>query len=171
MAGTRNAPLSVTMLNLLSSDVTSFPTAQLTGYIVWRHHRLLREMLPSLQRMATKAVRVHGRRHPEIRLLSATLDVFAGLVLPHMAVEERFLFPALTAARPDAALIRSEIADTEGEHARIEELLDELRDIAAEEPVKAISSRLSSRLAELDADMRRHLALERDVLLARFRAS
>jgi regulator of cell morphogenesis and NO signaling len=158
------------MLDLVPTELCSLPTGELTSYIVWRHHRFLRETLPPLQRMTAKLARMHGRRGLQLRALARTLDTFAGAVMSHILIEERILFPAL-ASGSDRRLIREELFDADDEHALVEELLDELRVRATGESVATTSRLLAERFALLDADMRRHLALERDVLLPRFKAS
>lgn len=118
-----------------------------------------------MQRLAHKLARLQGE---PLRGLARVLDELAGVLIPHILVEERFLFPAMTATPRDRAFLRSELADTADEHALIVRLLDRVREQAATCEVRDASRMLAARLAWLDADTREHLAIEEQVLLPRF---
>jgi len=153
------------------ADLSALSTGELTSYIVWNHHRFLRESLPPVQRMSSKLARLHGVRQPLLRMLNRSVDTLAGLLMSHILVEERFLFPAMASNPPDRSRIRAEVFDAEDEHGLVAQLLDDIHALLSREDVAAVSFALTRRLQDLDADTRRHLALEREVLLPRFRAA
>lgn len=148
-------------------EIQCAPIGELTAHIVWTHHRFLRSMLPATQHLASLLVGLHGDEEPQLRALSRNLDRLAGVLLPHMLVEERFLFPAITAEVPDRALIDRELAGAADEHALVARLLDEVRNVAATCALREISPVLADWVDDLDVDTRQHLALEQYALLPR----
>jgi regulator of cell morphogenesis and NO signaling len=71
--------------------------AELADHIETVHHRWLGAELPELQRLAAKVVSVHGGRHPELKRVVDLVDKLTAELFPHMAKEERVLFPAIRA--------------------------------------------------------------------------
>lgn len=66
----------------------------LVDHLLDTHHRYLHESLPRLDELATKVLRVHGDRHPDLGVLhEMALELHAELA-PHLMKEELVLFPA-----------------------------------------------------------------------------
>jgi regulator of cell morphogenesis and NO signaling len=80
-----------------ASDWASLPLAALADHIVATHHAYLHEELPLLDALAEKVDRAHGARHPELARVRALVAELRGDLEPHLAKEERVLFPALHA--------------------------------------------------------------------------
>lgn len=148
-------------------DPRTLSTSELTSHIIWTHHRLLRETLPYVQRTLHRSARADGERRPQLHALARAVDELAGVLIPHILVEERFLFPAMTATPPDQEVLRSELLETADEHAVIGRLLDRVHALVGACGLQG-SSMLAARLAWIEADTRRHLTLEEEVLLPRF---
>ncbi len=137
----------------------------LCDHIVDSHHRFLRDQLPVLLELAIRVEWVHGERHrelAEVRSLLATVEVE---VLPHLAIEESDLFPAIrsgTRVDPDV------VAALEADHDHLGDHLDQLRSLTAgfEPPADGCASyrSLYRGLAELDHDTRLHVHKENNVL-------
>jgi regulator of cell morphogenesis and NO signaling len=71
--------------------------AELADHIEAVHHRWLQAELPELQRLAAKVESVNGVRHPELAQVRALVDELTADLVPHMAKEDRVLFPAIRA--------------------------------------------------------------------------
>jgi regulator of cell morphogenesis and NO signaling len=71
--------------------------AELADHIEAVHHRWLQAELPELQRLAAKVLSVHGERHPQLKRVGDLVDELTADLMPHMAKEERVLFPAIRA--------------------------------------------------------------------------
>jgi regulator of cell morphogenesis and NO signaling len=147
-------------------------TAELLEHIVSHHHEYLRDALPRLQRLAPEVAREGGERDPRLQDLDVLIDDLIEAMIPHMVMEEQSLFPAILAPRPDRAAIARELASMQRDHRFVDELLVQLR--AATDgftpPAWAGESfrALCAELAALEADLRTHVALEDEVLAARF---
>jgi regulator of cell morphogenesis and NO signaling len=151
----------------------------LTGHIVGKHHRYVREHVPILQGWLDKLVTRHGARHSE---LSEIRDVFAALsvdLLQHMAKEENILFPYIerlyadrSAGRQASAspfgTIANPIRAMENEHQHAGELLQRLRVLTNgyQPPADACTTYnvCFAELARFEADLHQHVHLENHVL-------
>jgi regulator of cell morphogenesis and NO signaling len=154
-------------------DVTQFDPAELVDHIVDTHHAYLHEELPLLDALATKVRDVHRNRHPELVEVARLVNEIRLDLEPHLAKEERVLFPAIRATADgvhDFAFgsISNPIAVMLGEHDRAGDLLARLRRAANDYvvPDDACTSyrMLYERLAHLEADTHRHIHLENNVL-------
>jgi regulator of cell morphogenesis and NO signaling len=65
----------------------------LADYIIKRHHRYVRENIPTLQKGLEKLCRVHGDNHPELFKVKELFDGCAQAMTAHMQKEEILLFP------------------------------------------------------------------------------
>lgn len=153
------------------------PLGELIGHIVARYHERLREELPRLGAMADRVLTVHGDKHPET--LPALVRVFRGLRAElelHMTKEERVLFPAVRRLEAGGEPARgpwlaAPIATMEHEHDDAAQALAELRRLTGgyRPPAGACTTfrGLYHGLAELEADLHRHIHLENNVLFPR----
>ena len=139
------------------------------------HHTYLREVLPRLDVQFDKVVEVHAERHPELRQMQ---DVFrrqwAELVL-HLVREEQVLFPFIKQLEAMASLPRIyrgsvdyPIRVMEHEHDSTGSALKSLRKLSggfAAPPDACPTYRaLLHGLAELEADLHRHIHKENNIL-------
>lgn len=151
----------------------------LAEYIVQTHHKYLYETLPLLRGYTEKIARVHGARHPELKVVEKQVELLAGDLLEHMAKEENVLFPyikTLCAARRDHSpappmpfgSVQNPINMMEHEHGYAGSLLDNLRELTNgfTPPEDACTTyRVAfARLKELDEDLRWHVHLENNIL-------
>lgn len=153
------------------------PLGDLVSHIVSTHHAFTRQTMETIFLLSEKVRERHGENHPQIEEVHRlVLDLFAELE-PHLLKEERFLFPSIEAlgdvprALPRARTVANSIRVMMLEHASIDTRLDELRrvtdDYALPSDVCLSFRALYERLADLEADLRRHMHLENDVLFAR----
>jgi len=174
--------LSTTAEHGPSEAWPSMGPADLVDHIEATHHAYLHEELPRIEALLEKVEGVHGERHPELAFVSATFDELALELDPHLAREERILFPLireLVGASEDGpadgsgdavdrrvldAPIRVMLAD----HDRAGELLEQLRRLTDGyvPPVDACASfrALYAALEQLEADTHLHVHKENNVL-------
>lgn len=151
----------------------------LVDYIVRVHHRYLRDNLPLLRDYTVKIARVHGARHPELKIVEKQVALLAEDLLEHLAKEENILFPYIkalcaaqtgrvTAPSPPFGSAQNPIHLMEQEHDYAGSLLDNLRLLTHgfEVPDDACTTyRVAfAKLRELDADLRWHVHLENNIL-------
>ena len=154
---------------------TSMDAYQFVDHIEATHHRYLWDELPRLTALMHKVQGVHGGRHPE---LDGVADCLAELRIdlePHLAKEERVLFPMIRQLATDMAppafhceSIRDPIVVMMREHDNAGELLARLRRLTGDyqPPVDACASydALYRGLEELEADTHLHIHKENNVL-------
>jgi regulator of cell morphogenesis and NO signaling len=152
---------------------SKLPPAQLADHIVAIHHRYLEEELPLLDALAEKVLSVHGAMHPELDEVSRLVSEIRADLVPHMAKEERVLFPAIHALAAGQTSfpfgsIANPVRMMMQEHDRAGELLAELREVTHgyEAPDDACSSyrALFARLDVLEHDTHTHIHKENNVL-------
>ncbi len=113
-------------------DWASFGPTDLVDHVVAVHHQYLCRELPELDRLAAKVLSVHGERHPELaEVRQLVADIQADL-WPHLAKEERVLFPAIKAMTEGrnafgGGSIANPIAVMTAEHESVGRLLRRLR--------------------------------------------
>lgn len=155
-----------------TEDPRALSTAGLVSLIVYKHHEYLRQALPFVRGLATKVAGVHGDHNPKLRALRDVVVELGATLEPHLDAEEQTLFPALTAPKPDGALVSRELATMREEHLAVGRLLERMRaaadDYAVPEWACNSYRALFSELAELEGDVLRHVHLENHVLLPRF---
>lgn len=71
--------------------------AALADHIEAVHHARLRSELPVLEELAAEVESVHGHNHPELSEVRHLVGELRDDLLPHLAKEERVLFPAIRA--------------------------------------------------------------------------
>lgn len=153
-------------------DLREVPTGALVQHVVERHHRYLREALPFAVPLAKKVARVHGDHDPRLRDLRDAVEALGDSLVPHLDQEEKVLFPALTSAAGDAALIATELADMHADHLEVAALLERIHAASGGFTVPDWActsySTLLRELCALEADLFTHVHLENQVLLPRF---
>lgn len=140
------------------------------------HHRHLRLELPSLVVLAAKVLSLHGHQHPELgRVEALTLDL-RDEILPHLAEEERALFPAIRElagghTRFRFGSVANPIATTMSEHEAIRDIFRAIREVTAgyRAPEGASRSyiRLYERLSAVESDTHVHVMKENSFLFPR----
>jgi len=168
-AGARHAP---------PQGWASMGPVQLVDHIEAAHHAYLHTELPRIEALAEKVEAVHGERHPELAFLRATFDELALELEPHLAREERILFPMireLVAASDDGpspvsggGALSDPIRVMLVDHDRAGELLGQLRGLTAgyvaPDDACASYTALYEALAALEADTHLHVHKENNVL-------
>jgi regulator of cell morphogenesis and NO signaling len=147
--------------------------AALADHIVATHHVYLHEELPLLEALAAKVLAAHGQRHPELDHVHRLVAAVRADLDPHMAKEERVLFPAihaLAAGQRDFPFgtVANPIRMMGIEHEQVGELLAELRRVTSGYAVPAdgcASYRsLHERLEALELDTHLHIHKENHTL-------
>ena len=92
--------VTVSELSALSNAGATFEwasmgVADLVDHLEATHHRYLWEELPRLSALLAKVVSVHGGRHPELHAIAACYEDARADLEPHLAKEERVLFPMI----------------------------------------------------------------------------
>jgi regulator of cell morphogenesis and NO signaling len=153
-------------------DAVALSTPALITHIVSTHHAYLRRALPFVGSLAAKVARVHGDRDGRLLALAFEVRELIDALEPHLDAEERTLFPALVAAAPDRAVISRALASMHADHLEVGATLDRIRtvtdDFALPEWACTTYRTLFAELADLEADILRHVHLENHVLLPRF---
>lgn len=153
-------------------DVRALSTEALLERIVDRHHGFLRRLLPALVPLAVKVARVHGDKDERLRELSVVLMRLRDALEPHLDDEEERLFPNLLAPEGKEERIAKALALMVREHREVGEMLGEMRRLTDDfvpPPWGCTSYRtLFAELAELEADLLRHIHLENHAVLPRF---
>jgi regulator of cell morphogenesis and NO signaling len=156
-------------------DATRLGTPDLIAHIVTTHHDYLRQALPFVRALAGKVARVHGDSDPRLRELDAIVAEVASTLWPHLDDEEASLFPAMRDPGADLERIRAEVRTARVDHTAVGALLERMRDVAGDyqAPSWACTSyrTLFAELAQLEADVHRHVHLENNVLMPRFEAA
>lgn len=146
------------------------PLGELIDYIVDHHHQPLPDELLRLQSMAARVLHVHGPKDPErLADLYHTLRALDGELVPHLSKEEELLFPLIRSGRPlDAG---ETVQALRLEHNGVAELLQRIRALTdghVPPPQACMTWRgLYHGLAELEADLKRHIHLENNILFPR----
>lgn len=76
-------------------DWVAMGPAELIDHLESTHHRYLHTELPRLDALAEKVASVHGERHPELLDVLADVKDLRDDLEPHLAKEERVLFPMI----------------------------------------------------------------------------
>ena len=152
--------------------------SELADHIEETHHVYLRRGLPRLGQRVEKVVQVHGDAHPWLADLRL---VFSGLVAElemHMMKEEQILFPMVRELETARSLpsfhcgsVDHPIAAMEHEHDNAAGALRSLRELSGDfkPPENACNTfrGLLSGLAELEADLHKHIHKENNILFVR----
>lgn len=141
------------------------------AHLVDAHHVYLRRELPELAHLAAKVRDAHAARHPELVELAEAFVALEHELLPHLLKEEYVLFPLVKAIAAGAAprmAIDNPIGHMMAEHEDTGAALRRLRELSGgyEVPGDGCASyaALYAGLAELEADLHRHIHEENNVL-------
>ena len=159
-------------------DWTRAPLTQLIAHILDTHHAYLRRELPRLRPLADKVRAVHAASHPELAEVQEVLDALQAELEMHMLKEEQILFPLIQAMESDGRAatshcgsVQNPIRVMEYEHDSAGAALLRLRKLTGgyTPPADACHSyrALLSGLAELEADLHRHIHKENNILFPR----
>lgn len=156
-------------------DWASMAPGALVDHLEATHHAYLHAEMPRLSALADKVTGVHGARHPELVEIQQTYETIRADLEPHLAKEERVLFPMIreldaAAAAPQfhCGSLQNPISVMLREHDVVGELLTTLRHLTHdyEAPADGCASyqALFEGLAALEADTHRHVHKENNVL-------
>lgn len=150
-------------------DVTALDNAELCDHLVTVHHEYLWREMPRLSELANKVARVHGANHTELRDVQRTYQALVNDLTDHLMTEEQEEFPAIKAA--SAEFTPDGVQELMREHDAAGELLAHLREITSGYAVPADGcasyAALYNGLAELEADLHRHIHKENNILFPR----
>jgi regulator of cell morphogenesis and NO signaling len=159
-------------------DWSKAPLADLIDHIEAVHHTFTRDELARATTLMEKVARVHGDGHPELAIMRGVLAELRDELIPHLAKEERVLFPRIRALAGGggaamAAMIDAPIQVMLAEHDHAGDLLQHLRFLSKDYrlPDGACGSyrALYQALEALEQDLHQHIHLESNVLFPRAR--
>lgn len=148
----------------------------LVDHIEAVHHRHLHLELPSLVVLAAKVLAVHGERHPELGRLEALVSDLREEIVPHLALEERVLFPAIRELAAGHSgfqfgSVVDPIAGMMSDHESVGGILHEIREVTSGYAVPDDGChsyrRLYERLSALESDTHVHVMKENSFLFPR----
>jgi regulator of cell morphogenesis and NO signaling len=163
-------------------DWTTQPLSDLASHIVGFYHARLREDLPRIAGLLERVVSRHGERRPELGQLGTTFRDLAAELLSHMEKEEQVLFPHIRALEAAAegrggrgflplGLAAGATGVMEREHETAALALQAIRRLTSgfTPPEDACASyrALFAGLEAFDAELRRHIHLENNILFPR----
>lgn len=165
-----------------SGDSAARKLSSFAHDIVDTHHAYLWEEMPRLQALVDKVHGVHGDRHPELAEVRATYAAMVADLDPHLATEERRVFPMIRRletgntgrAAELADELRAGLAALRVEHDHVGGLLRQMRSLTAGYAVPADScGSYRAMLAGLEAmekDIHEHIHKENNILFVRVEA-
>lgn len=151
----------------------------LADYIVNQHHAYARKMTPVLREYAQTVKQVHGEQHPETITIAELFEKLSGELAMHTQKEELLLFPYIRrllraqaeGSRPVAppfGSARELIAAMDAEHDETGDLLGRIEALSDRytPPEDACNTYrvLYANLAAFDADTKKHIHLENNIL-------
>lgn len=149
-------------------DWATFGPVELVDHLEATHHAYLHDELPRLTLLTAKVVGVHGDRHPELIEVQRVYGELRDDLEPHLAKEERLLFPMIRDQERHGATPADPIRQMRHEHDLVGELLAELRVAAGGyvAPDDACESyrALYAGLEQLEADTHLHVHKENNLL-------
>lgn len=157
-----------------SEEVRELPTEDLIAIIVSKHHAYLRYQLPFLRVLSSKVAAAYGDKNANLYILERSIRELADRILAHIEMEERVLFPAFLLAGPGPGLHSNDVAYSVAEdHRMVASVLRQFRSLTDDFtwPDCACGNyhTLMEELGALEEDLVRHLNLENQVLMPRFR--
>ncbi len=154
-------------------------TAELTDYIVEKHHLFTVSELSRLTPLMEKVAGKHGPSHPELFEIQKAFRALADELIPHMQKEEMVLFPyikvlaavvstSIPVAAPHFGTVQNPVRMMMSEHDTAGDLLRQMRehsnDYTLPEGACPSYTGLFYGLEELEKDLHRHIHLENNVL-------
>jgi regulator of cell morphogenesis and NO signaling len=158
----------------LSPEQDSIPDSvgDLVGYILERYHRVHRQEMPELRKLAIRVERVHADHPAAPAGLADLLARMQAELESHMEKEEQVLFPLMLAG--GNPMIVHPIGMMRHEHEEHGEQLEALAALTGDmtPPDGACNSwrALYAGLAKLAEDLTEHIHIENNILFPRFEA-
>ncbi len=157
--------------------VDGLSVRELIEHIVSTHHAFLRREVPRLQQLTQKVAQGHGVDDPRLVEVAKAFHTLALELMPHQDTEENEVFPHLTDGVMDGgngngtADVSERLAALETEHELVGGLLAQIRELTDgyEPPEWACNTTraMFHGLAELEADVHRHIHKENHILFPR----
>ncbi len=156
--------------------------AELTSYIVTKHHAFTRDEIKRLLPLIAKVISVHAQNHPELVQVKDLFHGVADELATHMMKEERVLFPyieqleaattrGVQPAPPLFGTVQNPVRMMMMEHDSAGQALHRIREITNGYalPVDACASyqTLYKAIQEFEADLHHHIHLENNILFPR----
>jgi regulator of cell morphogenesis and NO signaling len=163
-------------------DFQNLSLTDLIGHILAKHHVYTKEEMARLQPLIAKVISAHGENHPELGQIGDVFQQVCADLTPHMAKEEKVLFPyleeleaSLLQNRPAPfapfGTVKNPVRMMMMEHDTVGDLLRELRALSSDYAVPAdgcISYQtLYQALEVFEKDLHQHIHLENNVLFPR----
>ena len=154
----------------------------LVSHITATHHKYTREEIARLGPLFAKVCSVHGANHPELIRLRDIFTALSQELTTHLMKEEMVLFPYIIRMEeavvekapilpPPFGTVQNPVSMMEHEHDSAGNALRTLREISqgyTAPPDACISYQtLYKALADLEADLHRHIHLENNILFPR----
>jgi regulator of cell morphogenesis and NO signaling len=174
----------VTVLNSLSGKRTEAPeenpdtlsSRELVAHIVETHHGYLRRELPRLDYLTQKVAADHGDQDPRLREIARLFVSLVEELAGHQRREEEEVFPVLVegdgAEGDPVPRAHGSLEALMEDHAAVAEALNRLRvltdDYTPAEWACNTTRAMIHGLAELEADLHRHIHKENNVLFPRY---
>jgi regulator of cell morphogenesis and NO signaling len=151
----------------------------LADYIVNTHHSYVKKSLSEISNYAAKVAKVHGSRHPELKVIYQLVESINAELSSHMVKEEQGLFPyikELVNAKKSAqssyathfVTVKNPVLLMEMEHEMVGKNLEEIRALSKNyslpEDACASYTLLYKMLAEFEDDLHTHVHLENNIL-------
>jgi regulator of cell morphogenesis and NO signaling len=156
--------------------VDGLSVRELIEHIVSTHHAYLRREVPRLEQLTQKIAKGHGDDDPRLVEVEKVFHTLVLELMPHQDTEENEVFPLLTdgADGSHAADVSARVAELEAEHELVGGLLARIRELTDgyEPPEWACNTTraMFHGLAELEADVHRHIHKENHILFPRITA-
>mgnify|MGYP005818844615 CR=1 FL=1 len=161
-----------------TTDYNAMAPGTLADHIEASHHAYLRRELPRLDGLLGKVVAAHGAKHPEVHDLRRVFNALSEELDSHLLKEERILFPlikqleaASSAPRFHCGSVNNPIRVMEHEHDSAGAALERIRALTdgyrAPSDACATFQALVQGLADLEADLHRHIHKENNILFPR----
>lgn len=154
-------------------DFTGMRPAELAEYIEEKHHGYLKKVMPELDELITKIMKVHGLHHSELFKVHRLFATLKADLEEHLVKEEEILFPMIREYGEKHSVkllaeIGKVIRETESEHEAAGNILKELRSITNDYMVPddgcGTYRRTYALLEEMEADLFQHIHLENNIL-------
>ena len=157
-----------------AEQLQPLPLVDLIDHIEATHHAYVRETAPLLIEYTERMVRAHGDDHDEIKPLAHCVRELIDELMPHLMKEEQILFPAIKSLSLGQPMngcfghIGNPINMMLHEHDNADTMLQEIRSLTNNYTIPAgvcqTWQACYRTLAEFDADLQAHIAVENNLL-------